>query len=313
MEGQLKTLFYTLLFQPLVKILQSQTAQVTGPGTILKNAAGNLGALTQALRTGRIQWNAGIFSGEFSTAITKDLKALGAVYDARSRLYRLSVAETPAFVKAESAAYNDRARQTHEALQRELNRIDEHLDRLVTELNVDAEPTMNRIEQGWRKAAKVLEVQPKLGPEAKARLAKDYNQNLKLYINNFSRQQIVTLRKDVNANALEGYRFDKMIETIRHRYGVTASKAKFLARQETGLFMAKYRKERFAQSGVRRYIWSTAHDEKVREIHRELGGRTFAYSEPPVTNHEGDHNNPGEDYNCRCVDKPILEEAPPYL
>lgn len=50
--------------------------------------------------------------------------------------------------------------------------------------------------------------------------------------------------------------------------------------------------------GTGRYIWRTAHDERVRSSHRANDGKIFWWNKPPPTGH------PGEDYNCRCKAQP---------
>lgn len=312
-ESQLKAIFYEIVFAPLMGTLKATTQQAKGNvlTSEVRNAGGTYVALTNAIKSGRVQYVEGVFSGEFNVSITKDLKAIGAKYDMRSKTYRADVQQVPASIRAEAANYNMDARKTHDELQRQLNDIELNLTRKMDQVNIDADGTIRAIEKGWKQSAKILEVQPVLTPEATERLAEDYNKNLKIYVKDFSQQAITTLRKDVEANATEGYRFDKLIETIRHRYGVSANKAKFLARQETSLFMSKYRKARFGQAGVRRYKWSTAHDERVRDSHKRLNGQVFSYDSPPITNRDtGQRNNPGEDFNCRCLDIPILERDP---
>lgn len=46
------------------------------------------------------------------------------------------------------------------------------------------------------------------------------------------------------------------------------------------------------------FVWCTAGDERVRESHAALGGRVFAWSEPPA------HGFPGSEPNCRCWPEP---------
>lgn len=43
-------------------------------------------------------------------------------------------------------------------------------------------------------------------------------------------------------------------------------------------------------------------------MHQELDGTEQSWDDPPVTNEDGDRNHPGEDYQCRCVAYPILDE-----
>jgi SPP1 gp7 family putative phage head morphogenesis protein len=76
------------------------------------------------------------------------------------------------------------------------------------------------------------------------------------------------------------------------------------------LFVSKYREAVFEENGVKKYIWSTANDIRVRDRHRSLNNKVFSYDDPPVVDKKsGRRANPGEDYNCRCVAIPYLSGA----
>lgn len=307
MERQLKEIFYLILFKPTLAVIDDYNPQAEKV-IQLRNAAED--PLRDALATGRIQYADGVFSGNFSAAISGGLRSIGAKFDKRAKTYRLDVGRVPAWVKGEAANYQSKARQAHIMLKQKLNEIQENLNRSVNFYTVNADKTIDRIEGGFAPIARELTVTPSLSEDSKAKLSSDYTENMKLWIKKFAEEQTQDLRSLVEKNATEGYRFDKLIGSIKRRYGVTANKAKFLARQETGLFMSKYRKERFQEAGVRRYKWSTSHDARVRHDHRELDGTVWQYSQPPVVDKfTARRANPGEDYNCRCVDIPILEAA----
>ena len=95
---------------------------------------------------------------------------------------------------------------------------------------------------------------------------------------------------------------------------MTKSKANLLARDQVGTLSANLTRTRQESAGVEEYIWSSSGDERVRECHRELNGQKFRYDDPPamwyMTKHgkvySGRHCNPGEDYQCRCVAKPVF-------
>jgi SPP1 gp7 family putative phage head morphogenesis protein len=53
------------------------------------------------------------------------------------------------------------------------------------------------------------------------------------------------------------------------------------------------------------YIWRTQQDDKVRDLHRELEGKTFNMDDPPVSGTSGFKGNPGEPANCRCYAEPV--------
>ena len=151
-----------------------------------------------------------------------------------------------------------------------------------------------------------------LSDRAKAELAETYTDNMKLWIKDFSTTMIKELRAAVQENANSGYRFDNLVERIQDRYDVAKSKAEFLGRQETSLYVSKHKEQRFTDSGITEYIWRTSGDAEVRTIphggHKALNGRRFTFKDkaPAEFMSTGTPCNAGEDYNCRCVCDPIL-------
>lgn len=95
---------------------------------------------------------------------------------------------------------------------------------------------------------------------------------------------------------------------LQERFSVNESRGKFWARDQTLKLHAKLTQERQRKAGGRRYIWTASDDERTREIHADLDGQVFEWSDPPVTNEAGDRNHPGEDYNCRCTAYPIFDD-----
>lgn len=308
-EDQLKLIFYDLIFAPILSVINKETAQRIE----LKNSP-NLSFLIEALRTGRVQYSGGVFTGDFNVRISNDIRSFGGQFDARSKTFTADVPKIPGAVIAQAAEYSTRAKSVHDELKRKMDDIEKGLDARLALHEVDASLALEKIQSDFRESALALRVQPKLSEDRARRLADDYNENLKLPIKDFSLHSIASLREAVEDNSLQGYRFDRLKDVIKQRYGVTANKAKFLARQETSLFMSKYRKERFGQAGVTSYRWSTAHDERVRDSHKRLDGRIFTYDDPPITDRStGAKNNPGEDFNCRCVDIPLLDKVVEYV
>jgi SPP1 gp7 family putative phage head morphogenesis protein len=315
-EQQLKRVFYEILFKPVAQVLRQYTAQPAEAKKTLLNALDD--ALRDALNKGRIQYGDGVFSGEFSAAIGRDLRTLGASFDKRTKVYRLAAGRVPAWVKAAAVGYNAKAKEAHNLILKTLDDNLRDLDKMVDIHTIDPAEAIDSIEDDFNRIAGGLIVDPRLTPEGKGRLEQEYRDNMKLWIKKFSKRTITDLREIVEENANQGYRFDNLIRGIKTRYGVTTSKAKFLARQETALYMSKYRKERFGEAGVTRYKWSTSHDARVRPYpgmnpahgdHRDLDGKIFEYARPPIvaTMPRIRRANPGEDYNCRCLDIPILE------
>jgi SPP1 gp7 family putative phage head morphogenesis protein len=304
-ERQLARIFRRIIFDPILAEIKKREP---GVRTKIENAVGT--PLRVALQKGTIQFSDGVFSGDFSAGISSDLRKLGAKFDKRAGVYRLNTFALPAWVRDEALMFKARAKDVHEAVKERLGAIQKGLDASVDSNLLDADKTVASVNGGFQDVARSIETMPKLTPEARERLAKAYTENMKLWIKKFSEEQIEQLRGIVEKNANQGYRFDALMDGIRNRYGVTASKAKFLARQETALFVSKFRKERFGEAGVRRYRWSSAHDARVRDRHKHLDGKVFYYDSPPIVDEAtGRRGNPGEDFNCRCVDVPLLENV----
>ena len=84
---------------------------------------------------------------------------------------------------------------------------------------------------------------------------------------------------------------------------------------QIGTLSADLTRTRQESAGVKEYIWRSSGDERVRACHRELDGKTFRYDDPPAMwymtkrgkIYTGRHCNPGEDYQCRCVAKPVFD------
>jgi SPP1 gp7 family putative phage head morphogenesis protein len=301
-ERQLRRIFYDILFAPLLAVIEKANSQETE----LRAATDD--PIRDALKSGRIQYSNGIFSGEFNAQISKALRRIGALFDARSRLYRLDPGRVPSWIVAEATSYAMKAKGTHEELLRVLNETVSHLESLVIDHPVNPEKSINEIDRGFKSAAEQLQISPKLSDQARTEMKHEYTNNMKLWIDKFSREEITQLRQRVELNATQGYRFDRLIASIKNRYSVSENKATFLARQETSLFLAKFREKRFKDAGIRRYRWSTAHDDRVRHDHRHLNGIVFSYDEPPIVDQKtARRGNPGQDYNCRCVDIPVPE------
>lgn len=95
---------------------------------------------------------------------------------------------------------------------------------------------------------------------------------------------------------------------LEERINVVGSRYDMIARDQVGKFNGQLNMLRNVNIGITSYTWDTSHDERVRPMHAALDGEVFEYADPPVTNEQGDRNNPGEDYNCRCADIPNPED-----
>ncbi|HHF4933867.1 TPA: phage head morphogenesis protein [Haemophilus influenzae] len=81
----------------------------------------------------------------------------------------------------------------------------------------------------------------------------------------------------------------------------TEKRAMFIARDQSSKLNAALTQARHEEVGVKKYMWSTSGDERVRESHAEKDGQIFEYSNPPA--------DPGHDFNCWCVQIPVLDDS----
>ena len=91
--------------------------------------------------------------------------------------------------------------------------------------------------------------------------------------------------------------------------GSGRDRAKLIARDQTVKHNAAVNQAQAEASGVREYTWRSTHDQSCRPMHKALDGTVHRWDNPPITNKDGDRNNPGEDYNCRCQAEPVLTQT----
>ena len=91
-------------------------------------------------------------------------------------------------------------------------------------------------------------------------------------------------------------------EELQRIGNVTKGRAKLIARDQNSKLNNRLNRERQINLGVKRYEWVTAKDERVRETHRRNNGKIFTWDRPPP-----ETGHPGEDIQCRCIPRPILD------
>lgn len=293
------SLLYAEIFAPLFEILEIPKSKQNALTT----------ALEEALRSGRIFYEDGFFLGELNSTISKQIRAIGGKYNRTRKAYKLEPAKLPVGMKLAIA-------QAHAMAQDKLKKVEDFLRAIEARKlkKIDLEPMfgkiLDKLDVQFHTTTRNLtgkDVEIGILPGMAEKLKEEYTENLDKYIKNWHDEQVLRLRAKVTENVAIGFRAEKMIDSIVQERGVTFSKAKFLAKQETSLLVSKYRELRYEEIGIRKYRWSTSHDERVRPDHRELNGEVFRFDQPPITDKKrGARNNPGEDFGCRCIAIPLL-------
>jgi SPP1 gp7 family putative phage head morphogenesis protein len=145
---------------------------------------------------------------------------------------------------------------------------------------------------------------PEVGSRAQS-IAAFRKQNIEL-VKNAGHDMIADLNNVLSVENSKGTRHEEIARIVQDRIGVSKSRAKNIARDQTLKYNASVQQTQAQAAGLNEYTWSTSRDGAVRPMHKALEGKRFNYNDPPVTNEEGDRNNPGEDYNCRCVPIPYI-------
>ncbi len=126
--------------------------------------------------------------------------------------------------------------------------------------------------------------------------------NVKL-INSIGTEYFDRVERIVLRGAQAGKLSRDVAKDIKAQFGVSGRKAAFIARDQISKFNGDLTQLRQTNAGITKYQWSTSGDERVRPEHAANDGKIFSWSDPPATGH------PGDEFNCRCVAIPVLEDA----
>lgn len=302
LEIQIRKIFREEIYEKLMAIV--------APKRKLQNAVYDL---YEAIRSGRVTYHRGTFNGRFNSTVAKELKALGAKWDRAASSFKLPQSDMPRELKMVISSSHARFAKTLQDLDKTIAELNpaEIAGKLKSEKLFDT--TLWKVDREFRQNIRNITVAPDLTPERRAIIAAEYTNNLKLYIQKWTEEEIVKLRGDVEKSAFAGNRYESIVGKIQTRYGQSVNKAKFLARQETALLMNKFKETRYTDAGVNDYTWGCVAGTKnhpVRPWHKALQGKKFRFDDPPVTTKPGEpvrRNNPGGDFNCRCFARPIVK------
>lgn len=268
--------------------------------------------LADAVRNGTVDYEAGKFTGNFNAAISRQLRELGATFNDKTKSWSLNADKVPVSVSMAKANADFAFEKMRKAVIKTLD--DSTIDSVFAHhfahsyLQEKYEQAIQWMNDDFKKTVKSISIPPQLTGAQKKIIAEEWTNNLKLYIRGWTRENTVALREKVEKNAYAGQRAGNMVKMIKDNYGVAENKAKFLARQETSLLMSKFRETRYKDVGIQKYKWSTSGDQRVRDDHKHLDGKIFFFSSPPIVDkNSGRRGNPGEDFNCRCIARPVWE------
>ena len=294
-EQEIVRILESLLFTPLRKELKISKRELTN----------NKSALYEAVASGRVWYADGRFQGDFNSAITKDLREIGATYNRREKSWSLEASALPAQIRMANAAASVAFDDLRGRLVRTLDSVD--IDSIAGMKEKYAE-TIKWMGGDFKKALKHVAFVPEMTEAQEELIASQWGENLELYIRDFTNEEILKLRRKIQENSFAGQRAENIVKLIRKEYGVSLRKAKFLAKQETSLLASKFRESRYRDAGSVKYRWITSGSHRVRDDHKALNNTIQFWDSPPVTDtRTGARNHPGEDFNCECTAIAIIE------
>lgn len=142
--------------------------------------------------------------------------------------------------------------------------------------------------------------------EIRATLTEAIEANVAL-IKSIPVQYLGGIRDTVEKAFAAGERWESVAKRIAHVGDVTESRAKLIARDQTAKMNSAFNEVRQVSVGIKEYVWSTSHDERVRPSHASANGHTFRWDDAPSI--DGEKVHPGEAVNCRCVAIPVINVA----
>lgn len=308
LEERIKEAFKKSIYIPILKELHNRDLK-------LKNAL-DKDDLKGALKSGRVVYSMGGFSGNFNASISRELRQLGATWDGQINSWRVTLSSLPQSYQQLIAVSNQSNKDRMERIKQRLTKISpEEISDKVKSSDV-FKKALWKTDTEVAKTLKSITVVPKLNPEDLQKIADEWQNNMELIIKDVAEDEIVKLRAKINDHIISGGRSSGLIteihKVIQGSYNSSLARAKFIARQETSLMMTKFKETRYLKAGVKEYKWGCVTGTKnhpVRPAHRALQGKIFAWEKPPVTTSLGEperRNNPGQDYNCRCFALPIV-------
>lgn len=117
----------------------------------------------------------------------------------------------------------------------------------------------------------------------------------------------------VNNGLVSGRRYSEISKEIMSKTGATAKLAnriKTIARNEVQTINAQLTLRRSQALGIKKGIYRTSEDERVRKCHKELNGVEFDLTKGAWSKTCQKYIIPGvTDINCRCTYSPVIEVA----
>lgn len=117
------------------------------------------------------------------------------------------------------------------------------------------------------------------------------------------------VEKVVLAGVKSGRRAADVAQDLAQRAEVAQSRVKVIARDQVNKFQADLNHARQTDLGIKRFVWSTMGDNRVREAHAQRNGKEYDWANPPGdATDPADGAKPGDGIQCRCQAIPVMRD-----
>lgn len=306
-QDKLNKELWRMIYEPMFKLAKIESKASNADNLII-----------EALKDGVIYYENGGFKSreKFSNKLSQALINLGARYDRWENSFKIDIEDLPKEIWESIKLSIQKAQQKLSQINQFLQYVEMNLDAIIdtmmfhNEVITVLDSVGNQIQKNVKKV-NILEFD--FTDEQKEEIARNYTNNMQLYIKDFVQKRLPEMRHKVAQAVLEGYREIDVQKMLQTEYGIAERKAKFLAQNETSIMLAQIKKVHYSAMGFDSFMWHTILDARERPLHRELNGKIFSFDNPPVIDERtGQRGLPGETYNCRCNLTPIMSDSAFY-
>lgn len=147
-----------------------------------------------------------------------------------------------------------------------------------------------------------------LGDFYKEKLEEWVNDNVEL-IKTIPEESLGKMRDVVYEGFTKGKTTTSMVKELQRMYRISRRHAELIARDQTAKLNGQIQRAQQLDAGITEYIWYTVGDSRVRQSHAALNGSKFSWNDPPIVDERtGRRCHPAEDYQCRCIGRPVFDK-----
>ena len=219
---------------------------------------------------------------------------------------------------------SDTIREKISSLKDELELVDvKELDKAITEertpenteeqktaIKSQLEDAKAELREYEKETQKNAPERPKFeGNKLSADVASDYTANMQFWVKKWTAKEIQKMRKDILEFQRKGVRRDEIQKYFEKEWDIAENKARFLARNESGLASTAIKEAQYKEYGITHFKWLRSSSKEKRPLHRHYYGKVFSFDNPPIIDEEtGQRGLPKQTYNCSCGLAPAIPD-----